>query len=77
MQSHCPTVSDPLCEGLGAEPGEHHVVCCSDPGAGQHGRHGQRTRRHVDGDAVPLLHAMPLQQVAQATCHLQQLPVER
>lgn len=70
------TVSYSLCKGFCTEACKHHIVGSTDPGTGQHGRHSQRTGGHVDGDAVPLLYAVPPQQVPQAASHLQQLPAE-
>ena len=53
------TISDSLCEGFCTEACKHHIVGSTDTGTGQHGRHSQRTGRHVDGDAVPFLHTTP------------------
>ncbi len=42
---------------LGGETAEHHRVDGADAGAGQHAHHRFRHHRHVEDDAVALLHA--------------------
>ena len=57
-------VVDAVAQRLGAEAAEDHGVHGADAGAGQH-RDGQLgDQRHVERDAVALLHAEPVQHVA-------------
>ena len=58
-------VVDPVPERLGAESAEHDAVHRPDAGAGQHGDGQLRDHRHVDGDAVALLHALGLEHVGE------------
>lgn len=71
------TISDSISQGLGTETCKHHIVGSTDTGTGQHGGHCQGAGGHIEGDTVPPTHPLPLQQVGQATCQVQQLSVGR
>ena len=59
-------VDDPVLQAVRREAAEHDRVDCADPRAGEHGIGGFGDHRHVDRDAVALLHAARLQHIGQA-----------
>jgi hypothetical protein len=65
MTITAPASCDAVAHALRAEAAEHHRVRGADAGAGLHGGHAFDAHRHVDDDAVTLLHAARLQRVGE------------
>ena len=55
-----------ILDALRAEPAKHHRVNRADARAGQHRNRGLGHHRHVDDDAMSLLHAVALQHICKA-----------
>ncbi len=54
-------IIDARCQLLRRKAAEHHGVDGAKSGAGEHGKHRFGDHRHVDDDAIPLLHTKPAQ----------------
>ena len=68
-------VVDAIAHRLGREAAEDHRVRGADPGARQHGDRHLGDHRHVDGDAVALLHAVALERGGEALDFAIEIPV--
>ncbi|MCY1515956.1 hypothetical protein D9M68_505610 [compost metagenome] len=68
-------VDDAAGQGLGGEAAEHHGVDGADAGTGQHGNHGFRDHRHVDGHHVAAVHVLAAQGVGELADLLVQFAV--
>ena len=68
-------VVDPVLQGLGAEPAEHHAVRGPDPRAREHRNGKLGNHPEIDGHPVPFAHPQRTERVREATGFLVEIPI--